>query len=66
MVQYMEIHEKLQKTSMKCILGHKIQDFSRFDPIFIWENIKEMTEIGETRPYSNANISRTGEDIDIP
>ena len=55
-----------QKPCLKGILGQKIQDFSHFDPIFIWENIREMTEMGETRPYSNANISRTGEDINIP
>ena len=63
----MEIHEKLQKTKPERNFGpKKIRILVVFDPTFIWENKREMTEIGETRPYSNANISRTGEDIDIP
>ena len=64
MIQYMEIHEKLQKNQAWKVFW--AQKFGILVPIFIWENIREVTKNGEIRPYSNTNISRTGEDIDIP
>ena len=55
-----------QKLCLEVIWSKKIMVLFVFDPIFIWENIREMTEIGKTRPYSNAYILRTDEDIYIP